>query len=254
MQKALVSHGNGLPMIVAAPNKKHIFNVVYTGIEDAEKGSLSSPRSGASGGIWGGLFEDMSRFMGRTFAGTRTVDSASSSRGNGDSQRESQSPSPLVLDLGEAKWCKDAMALEGLDGPPVTLDMWDAFVAAGADADADAFREQIFRGGVDPEARGAVWRYLLGVSHGPYDRAQREHRYATMKLQWTSVDERQMANHAQLRDRMERVRKDVTRTDRDSSYFRDHEGPHLASLNDILCTWCMYVFSSLLFLMILLLK
>lgn len=81
---------------------------------------------------------------------------------------------------------------------------------------------------IDDENPGLYWAHKIDE-------------YTAMKKQWDSVTPTQMAYNAAFRERIERVAKDVARTDRDTEYFKDN-GAHLESLGDILCTWCMYNF------------
>eukprot|EP00038_Savillea_parva_P018186 m.22621 g.22621 ORF g.22621 m.22621 type:complete len:759 (-) comp4006_c0_seq1:11-2287(-) len=132
-------------------------------------------------------------------------------------------------------------------GKPVDKATWDAHVSEDGTVKNEAvLREKIFRGGLTEEVRAAGWKLLLGFRPPPgespevyYERRQKE--YEVMKLQWVSVSEKQYANNAAFRERIERVAKDVGRTDRETEYFKE-SGPHLEALGAILCTWCMYNF------------
>jgi hypothetical protein len=132
-------------------------------------------------------------------------------------------------------------------GDPVTRVEWEQYAHAdGTFAREAELRERIFRGGLAPDVRADGWKLLLGYrpatgqSLEEYAQ-QKSEAYEVMKRQWVSVTEVQYANHAAFRERVERVAKDVSRTDRETEYFQD-AGPHLEALGAILCTWCMYNF------------
>lgn len=132
-------------------------------------------------------------------------------------------------------------------GDPVTRKVWETFANADGTFQREAeLRELIFRGGFHEDVRADGWKFLLGYRPVPGQTVesfaeQKREEYEIMKRQWVSVSEVQYANHAAFRERVERVAKDVSRTDRETDYFRD-AGPHLESLGAILCTWCMYNF------------
>mmetsp|Transcript_11249 Transcript_11249/g.33729 ORF Transcript_11249/g.33729 Transcript_11249/m.33729 type:complete len:779 (-) Transcript_11249:22-2358(-) len=132
-------------------------------------------------------------------------------------------------------------------GPPVTREVWDRHVNAEFAVEREAeLRELIFRGGLHPEIRAEGWKLLLGYRPDRGESLQaftqrRRREYESMKLQWLSVSEVQYANNSAFRDRIERVAKDVSRTDRETEYFKE-TGPHIEALGAILCTWCMYNF------------
>eukprot|EP00035_Acanthoeca_spectabilis_P023014 m.447160 g.447160 ORF g.447160 m.447160 type:complete len:702 (+) comp19477_c0_seq1:71-2176(+) len=132
-------------------------------------------------------------------------------------------------------------------GDPVTRKVWETFANADGTFQREAeLRELIFRGGFHENVRADGWKFLLGYRPVPGQTVesfaeQKREEYEIMKRQWVSVSEVQYANHAAFRERVERVAKDVSRTDRETDYFRD-AGPHLESLGAILCTWCMYNF------------
>lgn len=129
---------------------------------------------------------------------------------------------------------------------PVDRARWDSFFnAEGVLLDEVELRKALFEGGAVPEIRRQAWFLLLG--HRSPDPASAEQfyknrttAYEDMKVQWEKVSERQLMNHKGLKERLERVAKDVARTDREDGFFAGDENPNLEVLNDILCTWCMY--------------
>ncbi|XP_037079700.1 TBC1 domain family member 17-like [Pollicipes pollicipes] len=131
---------------------------------------------------------------------------------------------------------------------PLSHQEWDGFHdAEGRIVDADQLRERVFRGGVEPSLRPAVWPFLLDYDRAGMTTAERQqHRekrkddYFRMKLQWASMSEEQLAQFAGLRDRRALVEKDVTRTDRSEPFFAG--GANVQLLHDILVTYCMYNF------------
>lgn len=137
-------------------------------------------------------------------------------------------------------------------GPRLTKAQWlAAFSADGSitTAMALAVRQQIFRGGIEPEIRADVWKYLLGYdlwSHTDRERAERRERksaeYATMKNQWQRMSTVQENNFSDYRDRKCQIEKDVSRTDRTLEFFAGDNNPNLETLNGILMTYVMYNF------------
>lgn len=139
---------------------------------------------------------------------------------------------------------------------PVDAERWASFFDGdGRVTDDTALREAVFYGGVAPNSRKQAWMYLLGhraecKADEAAFRAARADEYATMKSQWAGVTARQLENNSALRERRDRVFKDVARTDRDNPFFgsavtdpeQGTDEGNLKILNDVLCTWCMWNF------------
>ncbi len=91
--------------------------------------------------------------------------------------------------------------------------------SAGRLSKAEAFRQRVHDGGVDPEARPEAWKLLLGVNVPGWGAAQcaaeqeaRRLRYKQCRLQWRTVDREQAARCSKWRERRTRIEKDVRRT------------------------------------------
>eukprot|EP01062_Namystynia_karyoxenos_P033880 TRINITY_DN2486_c0_g1_i1.p1 TRINITY_DN2486_c0_g1~~TRINITY_DN2486_c0_g1_i1.p1 ORF type:complete len:1025 (+),score=306.39 TRINITY_DN2486_c0_g1_i1:138-3212(+) len=135
---------------------------------------------------------------------------------------------------------------------PVDAARWQA--ALGADGTLsqeqwDALREDIFRGGLHPEARRDAWRYMLGVDEvgsTPVERRERRAQlaaeYAVYRNQWQSITSRQRANFCKFRDRVHRVEKDVLRTDRTVDLYADEDGEGASALRRILISYAFFNF------------
>ncbi|PAA88185.1 hypothetical protein BOX15_Mlig013754g1, partial [Macrostomum lignano] len=128
-------------------------------------------------------------------------------------------------------------------------------VVATAEQSAE-LKRRIFRGGIEPEARQLLWRWLLlgsaaapcweplqasASADGEREAWLREE-HSRLKRQWTSVTEDQMNRFSALRDRRSLIEKDVNRTDRQHAAFKDPNGRHLRMLSDCLMTYGMYNF------------
>ncbi len=70
----------------------------------------------------------------------------------------------------------------------------------------------------------------------------RAHEYAILRAQWTTVTPAQLAHNKWLRERLDRVNKDILRTDRDLPFYEAEDNANTKMLSDILCTYCMYNF------------
>eukprot|EP00042_Codosiga_hollandica_P038929 m.321951 g.321951 ORF g.321951 m.321951 type:complete len:595 (-) comp55513_c0_seq26:839-2623(-) len=130
---------------------------------------------------------------------------------------------------------------------PVTSEEFQTFLACEDRTEAELLlRARIFHGGVAPDCRQQLWKYLL--AHHPSKGenaedfyAERRQCYATMRAQWSTCTEKQLKRNQLLREQISRIDKDVMRTDRDTDYFRD-EGDHLDRLRNILMTYGVYNF------------
>lgn len=115
--------------------------------------------------------------------------------------------------------------------------------------DVESVKLVIFRGGVSPDLRPTVWKYLL--LHYPWDSthsqqdaidAERHTEYVTMKLQWQSLSKGQEEHFADYRERKSLVEKDVNRTDRAMEFYSGDGNGNLKILHDVLMTYVMYNF------------
>lgn len=87
---------------------------------------------------------------------------------------------------------------------PLTLRQWNEFMTEdGRVSDPERLREIIFHGGVEPELRAEVWKYLLNYDIWEHTRDEREERrkqlsdeYERMKMQWTTMSKTQEKNHS----------------------------------------------------------
>jgi len=109
--------------------------------------------------------------------------------------------------------------------------------------------DKIFKGGIDENIRGEVWKYLLGYFHWHHptevretNRKARVEEYFRMKLQWKSMSEDQQNRFAGFRERKTQIEKDIGRTDRSHAYYVGDNNPNVALLQDILMTYVMYNF------------
>uniref|UniRef100_A0A7N6B4K2 TBC1 domain family member 15 n=1 Tax=Anabas testudineus TaxID=64144 RepID=A0A7N6B4K2_ANATE len=133
-------------------------------------------------------------------------------------------------------------------GPP--LDKWDEFLdPEGRVKNPEKIKELVFRGGITPSLRKEVWKFLLGFY--PWNSTEKEREnilrvktdeYFRMKLQWKSVSEEQEMRNSLLRGYRSLIERDVSRTDRQNTFFSGNDNPGLTLLNDVLMTYCMYNF------------
>lgn len=108
---------------------------------------------------------------------------------------------------------------------------------------------KVFKGGIDENIRGEVWKYLLGYYHWHHphqvretNRKARVEEYFRMKLQWKSLSEDQQNRFAAFRERKTQIEKDIGRTDRSHPYYMGDNNPNVALLQDILMTYVMLNF------------
>uniref|UniRef100_A0A182QFF4 TBC1 domain family member 15 n=1 Tax=Anopheles farauti TaxID=69004 RepID=A0A182QFF4_9DIPT len=135
-------------------------------------------------------------------------------------------------------------------GLPLDAGTWeDVKCPNGSISDPERVKEIIFRGGIKPDIRAEVWKYLLGLDVWEHTTQQREERrahktqeYFQMKFQWLSITPTQEHNFTGYRERKCQIEKDVKRTDRTYEFFAGDDNPNLAKLQDILMTYVMYNF------------
>ncbi|XP_069565146.1 TBC1 domain family member 17 [Brachyistius frenatus] len=130
------------------------------------------------------------------------------------------------------------------------LDRWEEFLdSEGRVRNPDRVKELVFRGGVKPSLRKEVWKFLLGFYPWRSTAKEREDivraktdEYFRMKVQWKSVSEEQEMRNSLLRGYRSLIERDVSRTDRQNTFFSGSDNPGLALLHDVLMTYCMYNF------------
>lgn len=130
------------------------------------------------------------------------------------------------------------------------LDQWDEFLdPEGRVLDPQRVKELVFRGGVSPALRKEVWKFMLGFYPWSSTRQQRDDilrektdEYFRMKVQWKSVSEEQEMRNSLLRGYRNLIERDVSRTDRNNTFFSGSDNPGLTLLHDVLMTYCMYNF------------
>ncbi|KAI6183616.1 hypothetical protein M3Y97_00507600 [Aphelenchoides bicaudatus] len=117
----------------------------------------------------------------------------------------------------------------------------------GVITDSHALKSLIFRGGIEKSLRPLLWKYLLGYydwkktsEENQLKRKQLSDDYYRMKLQWVTLTNDQESRFADFRDRKALIEKDVQRTDRSHSYFRNEQ--NLDLMKDILMTYIMFDF------------
>ncbi|PSN55056.1 hypothetical protein C0J52_04140 [Blattella germanica] len=94
-------------------------------------------------------------------------------------------------------------------GSPLTVDQWAQYQdEEGRVTDVDTIKDIIFRGGVVPQLRYEVWKYLLG--YFPWDSTHAERQqlrkkkieeYFQMKLQWRTITPGQEQRFSDYRER-----------------------------------------------------
>ncbi|XP_058055503.1 TBC1 domain family member 17 [Anopheles bellator] len=135
-------------------------------------------------------------------------------------------------------------------GLPLDAGTWEEVKCPnGSIFDPERVKEIIFRGGIKPDIRAEVWKYLLGLDCWEHTAQQRDERranktqeYFQMKLQWLTITPTQEHNFSGYRERKCQIEKDVKRTDRTYEFFAGDDNPNLTKLQDILMTYVMYNF------------
>ncbi|PXF46327.1 TBC1 domain family member 15 [Gracilariopsis chorda] len=163
------------------------------------------------------------------------------------------------------------LTLESSRGVPVSLSVWnDSFDDDGKLIDIQVMRRAVFAGGVECDARSAVWPFLLGFYDWKSSAAERlnlletkEAEYKALKSKWQSLQS--SAKEAELEtldkdpnavnaDRRERVRKkyadyleteeqiekDIIRTDRRVEMFEQDNSNGTLTMGTILNMYAMY--------------
>ncbi|KAJ1700347.1 hypothetical protein LUZ63_000126 [Rhynchospora breviuscula] len=133
---------------------------------------------------------------------------------------------------------------------PLSVEEWTSFLDNdGRVVDSKALRKRVFYGGVEPELRKEVWKFLLGFYeyHSTYAEREflcyeKEHEYQTVKKQWQSISSTQAKRFTKFRERKGLIDKDVVRTDRSIPYYEGDENRNVVILRDILLTYSFYNF------------
>ncbi|XP_061388934.1 TBC1 domain family member 15 [Musca vetustissima] len=135
-------------------------------------------------------------------------------------------------------------------GRPLNENQWLEFMTPeGRVSDSKRVLEIIFHGGIEPNLRPEVWKYLLNYYQWNDSevekiarRKEKSMEYYNMKAQWLSMTTTQEANFSGYRDRKCQIEKDVKRTDRSLEYFAGEDNPNLTTLQGILMTYVKYNF------------
>lgn len=130
------------------------------------------------------------------------------------------------------------------------LDQWEEFLdPEGRVLHPERIKKLVFRGGITPSLRKEAWKFLLGFY--PWNSTMKEREdilrvktdeYFRMKVQWKSVSEEQEMRNSLLRGYRNLIERDVSRTDRNNTFFSGNDNPGLTLLHDVLMTYCMYNF------------
>eukprot|EP00731_Ephydatia_muelleri_P039230 Em1242g1a len=134
----------------------------------------------------------------------------------------------------------------------ISLDEWESFRQPDGritSVDEQRFRARVSAGGIQPQLRKEVWKYLLGYlpfSMTEIERMElkrcKDEEYWSMKRQWETFSAQQELNFAKWRDNKVQINKDVIRTDRSLPDFKDGDSCKLHQLEDILKTYVWYNF------------
>ncbi|KAG0553435.1 hypothetical protein KC19_12G011400 [Ceratodon purpureus] len=134
--------------------------------------------------------------------------------------------------------------------PPLGHEEWVTFLdREGRVVDSKALKKRVFHGGVEPNLRPELWKFLLG--HYKFDSTYAERNalvsskreeYKVLQAQWKTVSEDQAKRFAKFRERKHRVEKDVIRTDRTIPFYEGDDNRNVELLRDILVTYSFYNF------------
>ncbi|KAJ4457097.1 putative TBC1 domain family member 15 [Paratrimastix pyriformis] len=123
---------------------------------------------------------------------------------------------------------------------PLDSVQWEQMLDVdGRIVDLQRFKEYVFYGGVHPDLRPQVWKFLLGyypLDSTAQERAQTKEEkvstYFRLKRQWMSIIPEQERRFSLYRDRRYSIEKDLD----------DKEHQYLRKLSDILVTYSFYNF------------
>ncbi|XP_078150698.1 rabGAP/TBC domain-containing protein isoform X2 [Carex rostrata] len=133
---------------------------------------------------------------------------------------------------------------------PLGVEEWTSFLDNdGRVMDSKALRKRVFYGGVEPELRKEVWKFLLGFYeyHSTYAEREflsyeKEQEYQTVKKQWQSISSTQAKRFTKYRERKGLIDKDVVRTDRSVPFYEGDDNRNVVILRDILLTYSFFNF------------
>uniref|UniRef100_A0A0N4ZCK3 Rab-GAP TBC domain-containing protein n=1 Tax=Parastrongyloides trichosuri TaxID=131310 RepID=A0A0N4ZCK3_PARTI len=133
---------------------------------------------------------------------------------------------------------------------PITLAIWNSFKdSEGRITKVNNALQAIFRGGLEPELRKDVWKYLLKynkwhftVNENKAHRKKLEEEYYKMKMIWMSMSDDIMSRFSIFNEHRSLIEKDVIRTDRSHPFFQNGKHNYLQLMTDILTTSVIYNF------------
>uniref|UniRef100_A0A8P4JXW0 TBC1 domain family, member 17 n=1 Tax=Dicentrarchus labrax TaxID=13489 RepID=A0A8P4JXW0_DICLA len=103
------------------------------------------------------------------------------------------------------------------------MDKWEEFLdPQGRVKNPERIKELVFRGGITPNLRKEVWKFLLGFYPWNSTTKEREDILRVKTLVFLLLN--------------------VSRTDRHNTFFSGNDNPGLTLLHDVLMTYCMYNF------------
>jgi len=133
---------------------------------------------------------------------------------------------------------------------PLTESEWlAAFDHNGRIKNIDQIKQRIFWGGVEPNLRNRVWKFLLG--YFPWDstenerlklQEQKRQEYLVYKQQWNLITKEQESKFRKFRSRKYIIDADVQRTDREHPLLLHNDSPLLKKNYDILLSYSFYNF------------
>lgn len=140
------------------------------------------------------------------------------------------------------------LADEVLKDEPLSLsDCLVFFDESGKCSNFTNLKREIFRRGLQPEARTVMWPLLLGVKSPDKTTKENEEylktkqkEYATLREQWESLTTAQKETVQGIADIIRVVDNDVKRTDRKHPSFKDPDSPNLVLLTHILTAYAIY--------------
>uniref|UniRef100_A0A0K0ES82 Rab-GAP TBC domain-containing protein n=1 Tax=Strongyloides stercoralis TaxID=6248 RepID=A0A0K0ES82_STRER len=133
---------------------------------------------------------------------------------------------------------------------PITKEIWNGFKdSEGRIIKVNNALQAIFRGGLEPEIRKEVWKYLLKynkwhltTNENKTHRKKLEEEYYKMKMIWMSMGDDIMSRFSIFNEHRNLIEKDVIRTDRSHPFFQNGKYDYLQLMTDILTTSVIYNF------------
>lgn len=138
--------------------------------------------------------------------------------------------------------------LEREKQPPLGVEEWGGMLdKEGRVKDSESLKKRVFFGGVEPDLRPEVWKFLLGYFSFSSTRAERQElrerkalEYAALRDQWQGVSEEEANSREGFLDQVNAVDKDVTRTDPKLPFYEGENNPNVVLLRSILITYAFY--------------